>query len=219
MQVGIGIATGCDSVFITEDPGLVEKERLLLLFFMRDHRRGHTVRRYLVNPWTANGDLVDLTKYPRLKGYFESHYDVLCKRAIARKNRALWYRTIDKPRSGLTEKELLLLPDMASNPDPVLSRGFYPHHNCYWMTSDTWDLCVLGGLLMSDAIRSFIDAMGVKMNGGTLRFQAQYLRMVHLPPYERISSTTRKGLRSAFLERNRDVASHFARLAYKEAMQ
>lgn len=36
VKLGIGVASGCDEVYITEDPDLVEKDRMLPLFFMRD---------------------------------------------------------------------------------------------------------------------------------------------------------------------------------------
>ena len=162
---------------------------------------------------------MDLQSYPRLKHYLEMHYDRLCQRAVVKKDHAQWYRTLDKPRIGLMDRELLLLPDMAAQLTPVLSIGLYPHHNYYWMSSNTWDMQVLGGLMMSDAVRSFIVALGVKMNGGTLRFQAQYLRKVHLPPYERISRQTRVELRRAFAKQDRSAASYFGRKAYQEAMQ
>lgn len=220
VQVGIGIATGCDQVFITEDPSVVEDDRLMPLFCIKGSRSRRAARRcWLVNPWDENGNLVDLQSYPRLKHYLEMHYDRLCQRAVVKKDHAQWYRTLDKPRIGLMDRELLLLPDMAAQLTPVLSIGLYPHHNYYWMSSNTWDMQVLGGLMMSDAVRSFIVALGVKMNGGTLRFQAQYLRKVHLPPYERISRQTRVELRRAFAKQDRSAASYFGRKAYQEAMQ
>ena len=50
--LGIGVATGLDDVFITEDAGLVETSRLLPLAMARDTASGHLrwSGRYLVNP-------------------------------------------------------------------------------------------------------------------------------------------------------------------------
>ena len=138
--------------------------------------------------------MVNLDEYPRLKTYLETNKERLSRRYVAKKNKAAWYRTIDKLTPGLLDRDLLLIPDMAAQPDPILSHGKYPHHNCYWITSDEWDLEVLGGLLMADTTRRFIDALGVKMRGGTLRFQAQYLRLVHMPKYIQISDTNKLGL-------------------------
>src|SRR5260370_32526652 len=66
--------------------------------------------------------------------------------------------------------------------NPVLDHGeTYPHHNLYYLTSTMWDLEVLGGLLLSKVAQLFIEAYCVKMRGGTLRFQAQYLRRIRGP--------------------------------------
>ncbi len=59
--------------------------------------------------------------------------------------------------------------------------GLYPHHNLYHVVSDTWDPRVLGGLLLSRIAQTFVEAYAVKMRGGTLRFQAQYLRRIRIP--------------------------------------
>lgn len=220
VRIGIGIATGCDDVFVTEVEDLVEPSRMLPLFFMRDYRRGRPERkRWLVNPWDEKGSLVRLEDYPRLGAYLAAHEERLRKRYVSRSDESAWYRTIDRVKPGLLDRDLLLMPDMASQPDPILSRGRYPHHNCYWIASDVWDLRVLGGLLMSDTTRRFVDALGVKMRGGTLRFQAQYLRLVHVPRYEQLDDAVREGLARSFETGNRDTATRFAEAAYEGALQ
>ena len=78
------------------------------------------------------------------------------------------------------------------------------------MASDDWDLEVLSGVLMSEAVRRFIDALGVKMRGGTLRFQAQYLRYLHLPDYRKIPEEVKDGLRTAFRQSDKKRADEFS---------
>ncbi|MFN0092174.1 MAG: class I SAM-dependent DNA methyltransferase [Acidimicrobiales bacterium] len=75
-RVGIGVATGCDEVYITRDPTLVEEDRLLPLLLAGDLTDGGPAwsGRYLVNPWDGSG-LVDLAKYPKLRRHFEAHGD------------------------------------------------------------------------------------------------------------------------------------------------
>lgn len=220
VRIGIGIATGCDDVFLTEDENVAEPSRMLPIFHMRDYRRGHAERkRWLVNPWNDDGTLVDIDEYPKMKAYFESNSERLRARHVAKKSGGCWYRTIDKVIPGLADRDLLLMPDMAAQPDPVLSHGLYPHHNCYWISSDEWDLPALGGILMADTTRRFIDAQGVKMRGGTLRFQAQYLKLVRIPRYSEVAIGVREGLREAFEARDREKATRFAEMAYKEAMR
>jgi adenine-specific DNA-methyltransferase len=68
-----------------------------------------------------------------------------------------------------------------------------------------WDLRVLGGLLLSRVAQAFIEAYAVKMRGGTLRFQAQYLRRIRVPRLEDIPAKEQRLLIAAF--DNRDVAA------------
>lgn len=215
VSVGIGLATGRDSVFLIDDPTLVEPERLLPAFHMRDHRRKTGKERWLVNPWTKDNELVNLDDWPLTKAYFEKHKDDLSTRHVAKKS-GTYYRTIDKPNWSLYGREMLLWPDMAEHADPVWSDGSrYPCHNCYWMISDQWDLKALAGLLMSDIAEAFVDALGVKMRGRTLRFQAQYLRLIHVPYPIGIEDLTLEKLARAFETGDRDAANKAAREAYR----
>src|SRR5437764_1386986 len=82
----------------------------------------------------------------------------------------------------LAGRPKLLLPDMQMTIHRFLDEGgLYPHHNLYYVVSDVWDLRVLGGLLLSRVAQAFIEAYAVRMRGGTLRFQAQYLRRIRVP--------------------------------------
>ncbi len=176
--VGIGVATGADKVFITKDPELVEPERLLPLAMAFDVKGAAVTwsQHYLVNPWNGKG-LVDLAEYPKLAAHLGRNRDQLLGRHVGQKAPANWYRTIDRVNDQLTAKPKLYLPDFKGRIAPVLDAGTtYPHHNLYFITAETWDLEVLGGLLLSDVSQFFIEAYGVRMRGGHLRFQAQYLR-------------------------------------------
>src|SRR5699024_6290836 len=103
-------------------------------------------------------------------------------RFVARKYPDKWHRTIDRVYPGLAERPKLLLQEMKAQITPVYEPGgLYPQHNLYYIVSTGWDLEVLGGLLLSRVAEAFIDAYGVKMRGGTLRFQAQYLRKIRVP--------------------------------------
>ena len=67
---------------------------------------------------------------------------------------------------------------------------------------------------MSELAESFIDVLGVKMRGGTKRFQAQYLRLIHVPEPQNISSDVAVKLKDAFETNNRIAASEAALMAY-----
>jgi hypothetical protein len=218
-RVGIGIATGADKVFITNraDCADVEDDRLLPLAMVRDIASGvlDWHGSYLVNPWTVRGGLVDIDDYPRLASYFKRHCDVLRERYVAIKQPNGWYKTIDKADHQLTARPKLLFPDMKLAIHPVLDHGgLYPHHNLYYIVSDTWDLRVLGGLLLSKVAEAFVAAYAVKMRGGTLRFQAQYLRKIRVPHPSEISEADRFALANAFDQRDVQAATLAALRAY-----
>ena len=207
-RVGIGVATGADSVFITKNAAEVEGECLLPLVVTKDIVSGELKwgGSYLVNPWRPEGGLRDLNNYPRLAAYFRRNVARLSNRHVAKKRPAQWYRTIDPVHAALTPLPKLLFPDMKKTSHPVLDPGgHYPQHNLYYVTSVEWDLEVLGGLLLSRVAQFFIEAYAVRMRGGTLRFQAQYLRRIRVPAPSDLSDTTADGLRKAF--RARDVVS------------
>ena len=69
--------------------------------------------------------------------------------------------------------------------------------------------------LRSDAeAEAFVEAYCVRMRGGTLRLQAQYLRTIRLPHADTICTETAHELRLAFAHRDRARASAAARVAY-----
>jgi adenine-specific DNA-methyltransferase len=216
-KVGIGIATGADKVFLTKDKDLVEEDRLLPMAMVRDTTSGMIDwdGTHLVNPWTASGDLVDLDAFPRLASYFEKHGEALRKRYVAVKQPQRWYKTIDKVDHQLTRRQKLLFPDMKLRIHPVLDEGgLYPHHNLYFIVSDVWDMRVLGGLLLSKVAEAFVEAYAVKMRGGTLRFQAQYLRKIRVPDPAAIGESDQAALAEAFEKRNVEAATEAALRVY-----
>ena len=217
-KVGIGVATGADRVFVTKDPAIVESDRLLPLAMGRDTLSGHLdwSGHFLVNPWDGDtGALVSLDQHPRLHAYFEANAPALLKRSVADRRPQQWYRTIDRVDHSLTSRSKLLIPDIKAEIHPVLDSGlFYPHHNLYWVASDQWDPGVLGGLLLSRVAQMFIECYAVKMRGGYLRFQAQYLRRIRVPRLDWLSTRTANELQLAFATRDVEQATAAALNAY-----
>ncbi|WP_275004130.1 Eco57I restriction-modification methylase domain-containing protein [Promicromonospora iranensis] len=218
-KIAIGLATGADAAYIVDADGDtdVEPDRLLPLVMSDDVRSGRLSNpaKALINPWDAQGNLVELSRYPRMEKALLAHPAVL-SRYVARKNPKAWHRTIDKVNPGVAQKPKLLLQDMKAQITPVLEPGgYYPHHNLYYVTSTGWDLEVLGGLLLSRIAQAFIESYGVRMRGGTLRFQAQYLRKIRVPAPESIKPEIASRLKEAFRSRDRDAATVAAEMAYE----
>ena len=169
---------------------------------------------YLVDPWNREG-LVDLSEFPRLRSFFEAHATALKNRHTAAKSVRGWFKTIDRVNHALTFRPKLYIADIKNVLDPVLDRGeTYPHHNLYFIQSDEWDLEVLGGLLMSAIGQFFVESYGVRMRGGYLRFQAQYLRRIRVPDPRAVSDIQAEELIVAFRKRDRPSATRIALQVY-----
>ncbi|UJH71733.1 Eco57I restriction-modification methylase domain-containing protein [Ornithinimicrobium sp. INDO-MA30-4] len=215
-KIGIGVATGADKAYVVAPTADVEPDRLLPLVMADDIRSGQlqTPQKVLINPWNEQGNLVDLSAYPRLKLALASHPNVV-NRYVAKKKPAAWYRTIDKVSPGLAHRPKLLFQDMKAQITPVFEPGgYYPHHNLYYIVSTEWDLEVLGGLMLSRIAQAFIEAYGVRMRGGTLRFQSQYLRKIRVPAPQDIPEAVANRLRDAHRASDRDAATRAAEEAY-----
>ncbi len=216
-KIGIGVATGADRIFITSKKPDVEPDRLLPLALASDLTDGHVEwsGHYLLNPWDERG-LVDLDLYRRFKSHLLPHYDLLAARHTAKKDKPQnWHKTIDRVNLGLFKKDKLYIADIKERLLPALDLGkTYPQHNLYWITSETWDLRVLGALLMSAVGEFFIHCYGVRMRGGYLRFQAQYLRRIRVPDPASLSPKLAETLRHAFDTQDFELATQAAIEAY-----
>jgi hypothetical protein len=120
-----------------------------------------------------------------------------------RRTPARGYRTIDRIYPELAAVPKLLIPDIKSEAHIVYEEGLlYPHHNLYFITSDTWDLHALQAVLLSDVTRAFIGSYSTKMRGGYFRFQAQYLRRLRVLHWRDVSPQIRDALTRAGLSRD-----------------
>jgi adenine-specific DNA-methyltransferase len=216
-RIGIGVATGADAVYVVKADIDIEPDRLLPLVMSKDTRSGNLAwsGHHLVNPWNTNGTPVELVHFPKLNRYFSEQREVIMKRNVAGRSGDAWFRTIDKVDHALIEREKLLFPDMKMATHPVLEPGgLYPHHNLYFVVSTEWDLRVLGGLLLSKVAEFFVDSYAVRMRGGTLRFQAQYLRRIRVPRPADIPANLASDLASAFDSRDSVAATRTALTIY-----
>ncbi|KQV52830.1 hypothetical protein ASC95_08475 [Pelomonas sp. Root1217] len=200
-KVGIGVATGADRVYVAKFDELdIEPSRKLPLAMTRDILTGYVAwRGYgVVNPFTDEGPLVDLKDFPKLAAYLQAHKPAIAGRHVAKRDEKRWYRTIDRITPSLASRPKLLIPDIKGEAQVVYEEGkLYPHHNLYYVVSDTWELKALQGVLLSSLTRLFIATYSTKMRGGFLRFQAQYLRRIRLPRWESVPSALRSKLAKA----------------------
>lgn len=206
-KVGIGVATGADRIYIDQLEDLpVEPARKLPLVMASDLVQGEIqwAGRGVVNPFMEDGRLAPLDAFPRFAAYLEQHRTRIEQRHIAKKNPTRWYRTIDRIYPGLAKRPKLLIPDIKGAANVVYDPGtYYPHHNLYVIVSETWDLRALQAVLRSSVALMFVSAYCVKMAGGYLRFQAQYLRRIRVPAWSAVPAALRRDLATASQSQDR----------------
>lgn len=214
-RVGIGVATGIDEVFIQSMETLdIEESRRLPIVMAGDIQSGilKWSGKAVLNPFTPEGGLVNLADYPRFSDYLHANEARIRHRHVAKKNPIRWYRTIDRIWPELTKTPKLLIPDIKGAANVVYDEGaFYPHHNLYYVVSSGWDLRALQAVLRSSVAEFFVAMYCVKMKGGFLRFQAQYIRRIRLPLWAHVSLSMGQQLTAA-AEAPREVCDE---LAYK----
>lgn len=206
-EIGIGVATGADKVYIKKGTELngIEKNRVIPII-KSSCLKGDDLswdNSYVINPF-LNGQLCDLNNFPHLESYLESKKEILLKRHIAKKSPNSWYKTIDKIKPDLQRKHKLLLPDLSGCKFLFIDEGnFYPHHNIYYIThSDLNELKILACILMSDFIKDQLSQIGIRMNGGLPRFQSQTLKKLRIPQLNELNATDRNNLIASYDKRN-----------------
>jgi hypothetical protein len=215
-KVGIGVATGNDKIFIVDKGIDIEEDRLIPLVMRDDLDKGFVRNggRCVINTFNESG-VIDLNEYPRLKRYLGEHEEAIRSRHVARNNKQHWFRTIDRVYPEYVNQPKLLIPDIGGFNQVVFEKGeFYPHHNLYYITSTLWDLEVLGGLLSSNVALFFVWSYAVKMRGGYLRFQAQYLRRIRVPSPSTIPAKLQADIKMAFRKRDFQSLDRVALEAY-----
>lgn len=221
-KIGIGVATGADHIFISKDlPKLVEKE-LLLPALNAKNLTGNRLQwngEYLLNPYTSSGELIKLSDYPRVEKYLNAFKDKLSSRHIAKKNRAKWYKTIDRIYPQLKFESKILLPDISGNRFIFLDEGnYYPLHNLYYITGNTVrEQKILSAFLMSDVVRSQIKSITNNMNGGFPRWQSQHLRKLKIPNIKEMDFDIVNRLLQGYDQRNIDSINKWVNCIYKES--
>lgn len=193
-EIGIGVATGADSIFIRKKSELngIERNRVLPLLRSADLKEGvlDWGQYYVINPF--DGDkLCELEEYPHLKKYLEDNKELLLKRHVSQKAPGNWYKTIDKIKGNLLSLPKLLLPDLAGSKYLLIDEGkYYPHHNLYYITGPNKDsLKVLASILMSNFSKNQISQIGIRMNGGLPRYQAQSLKKLRIPNLSQLGAS------------------------------
>lgn len=205
-KIGIGVATGADKIFISKElENQVEEELLLPLVNAKDLTGNEFIWKgfYILNPYGLNGSIINLDKYPKAKQYLGQFKSILSKRHIV-KNGRTWYSLIDKIKPELVNLPKILLPDITGNKIIFIDKGlFYPAHNIYYITGRPLEeLEPLAAILMSRFVRSQIENISNKMNGGLPRWQSQNIKRIRIPIISDIPTKLKDKLVNAYQSHN-----------------
>ncbi len=198
-KVFIGAATGANKVYIIDASKVgsdIEEERLLPVVTANELKGGSIAwhGKYLINTYDDNG-VVNLSDYPKLANYLNSHKDALCKRHVAQKDTSKWFKTIDRVYKDRAKMEKLLIPDISSDPIVLYDNGqYHPNNSIYYICSEEWNLHALRVVLLSNVTKLFISTYSTKIAKGYLRFQSQHLRKIRLPCWDEIDANLQKKL-------------------------
>jgi adenine-specific DNA-methyltransferase len=220
-EIGIGVATGADKIFIKSkaETNRIEQSRLIPLVKSSDLKNNKFKwgENFIINPY-ENKTLCDLDKYPLLKNYLVENKEILSKRHTARKSPDKWFKTIDKIKPEIQYKPKLLLPDLTGNKLLFIDEGnYYPHHNIYYITSSNInDLKILASILMSDFVRQQMSQIGIRMNGGLPRFQSQVLKKLKIPNIKFINQNDKNQLINAYDNRNLNPINEIVKNYYTQ---
>lgn len=223
-RLGIGVASGADDIYLNPQLNApIEKDCLIPLVASEDIRCGSIVwdNRFMLNPYDPSDDskMLDLSQYPEAASYFNTHSEKLKSRYCARKHPDSWYRTLDRIRYDVWGKPKILLPDIQIGGNVALDENgqFYPHHNVYWITSDVWNMRALCVLLRSTFVTEQIRRYSVQMRGGSIRYQAQNLRNVHIPAWDSLSEDEVSQLVTAYNEQDVSIVDRIVAQVLKGA--
>lgn len=200
-EIFIGAATGNNKIYFVSDELDIEPCRKIPMVKAGDIKDGFHKNAYqfIVNTYDTNG-VLDLTQYPKLQEYLESHSSVLKSRHVAKNNPNTWFKTIDRVYPERARREKLLIPDIKSQLTVVYSKGFHPNNSIYYICSNSWSLRALQAVLLSGLGQLFVSVYSTKVSGGNLRFQAQHLRKIRLPLWEDIPENIRIDLETSAIE-------------------
>lgn len=220
-RVYIGAATGNNDVYIVDDELDIEDSRKIPVVKAQDLKNGkiRSSNSFMINTYDEEG-VINLSDYPLLEEYLESHKVALSKRHVAKNKPDKWFKTIDKVHPDRAYTEKLLIPDIKSKLTVVYDSGeYHPNNSIYYIRSESWDLNALKAVLTSGIGQLFVQAYSTKIAGGNLRFQAQHLRRIRIPSWESINVKLRKKLIKAGERNNQTLAVNLVAELYSLSVE
>ena len=198
VTIRCGLALGLAKAFVISGDASLEQEHLLPYLRSRDLDDAGIISSCtsVVNVWTDEGTLIDLTSAPRLARHFETFRPELEKRACVL-GEADWYRTIDKFDPRRIAEPQILVAGMARRAKIASDPGGHVVSNAsYCLTSTRWPLHALAEVLRAGVLDLFGEMLSPRFSGGTKRFDGNVLRQVQLLAWESVPPAVRRKIES-----------------------
>lgn len=181
--VRVGPALGLTKAFVVQPDETPVEPELLHPWVDTDEVGATDVewcgRRVIVTS-DADGNLLDLQAYPRLRAHLEKHRERLTQRYIVRQG-AVWYRTIDRivPEDWSAPK--LLVPELAKVPRAVMDgSGAIPSHGIYCIFPRGGEIEAIYDRLADGRLAEALEPIAPKVKGAYTRCYRKFLMQIRV---------------------------------------
>jgi hypothetical protein len=182
--IKVGPALGHTSAFVLEsDEHDVEEDLLRPWVDGSDVQEGAIKRsgRRVITMYGADGKLIDLDKFPKLKKRLQRFKKQLRKRSVVRGG-AEWYTTIDRTVSTDWKRPKILIPELAKVPRAAIDRtGRIPSHGVYAIFAPNDDVDALYEKLRDGKLAKALRGIAPRVKGEYVRCYRRFLLMVRVP--------------------------------------
>ena len=181
--VRVGPALGLTTAFVVQ-PDETPVEPQLLRPWVDTDEVGATELawrgRRVILTGDANGNLLDLESYPRLRAHLEKHQEQLKRRYIVRQG-AVWYRTIDRIVPADWSPPKLLVPELAKVPRAVMdSSGAIPSHGIYCIFPPDGEIEAIYDRLRDGRLAKALAPIAPKVKGAYTRCYRKFLMQIRV---------------------------------------
>lgn len=203
--IRVGSATGCNDVFLGSAEGFTIERARLLPFVNASSIRNGKVRwtgTQIVNVFNNDGQVVKLSKFPRMAAYLRKNKKKLQSRAKASQSK-VWWRTIDTLHPNWYKSPKLLIVDVSAIPViGIDNTGYCAGSGVYQIKSDEWPLADLLAFLSAGVLGLFVATLSAGATVGFHRFQKSQIAAVHMPRWQELSPAWKAKFKAARKEKN-----------------
>lgn len=198
-----GISTGADDIFILNpaDKERIESDLLHPIVRGKNIERGRISNlKHILNPYSREGEIIDLDKYPEAKNYLEYHKSELKDRYCVKKAGKKWYETHASIDIEFELQRKIVTPDIASSAKFAVVEDCITHNTCYSITHPG-ELKAFAGFLSSSVFEFLLSSSMPKIESGYWRQMQRDFNELPVLQVDSMSKEARENLKT-FYENN-----------------